>query len=341
MINIVSLAGMGFLLVPGAGLPLTWAWLKLSHLIIQARLDLNKLKICIFLFGYSILTLVLYSGDFNPKEYLLSFFNFVIFSFVFSSHNDKFKLQQNEVSIIAITITMFGLIQFLEGFLFRTYELYFVFENISVSTMSDVGRFEAANFLGIIRATSVFQEPSFYGMICVFLFSWTENRFIKTLLLLSVLSTFSITAMLFLILIVFENIRSSAKALIIVLALSITATNFDNLELLRFQEILQPGTSGHERISKPFITLMSSLEQNLFGIPFGQILPQPNNSLFVLFIYFTLGIPIILTAILFSKSRYLILLLLFSHGALITLEGAVLLKYIISNEKSHNSNTRV
>jgi hypothetical protein len=107
--------------------------------------------------------------------------------------------------------------------------------------------------------------------------------------------------------------------------------------IFRFSEILSSGTSGNQRLIGPYDYLIDQVfvKQHYLGIPLGQSDLIFNNSFYLLFLYFGILTPLIISMLfifVFSKFKfhaykYLIAFfsLLFLNGAIFTLESALLL----------------
>ena len=94
----------------------------------------------------------------------------------------------------------------------------------------------------------------------------------------------------------------------------------------RIEEIFMPGTSGHERLIKPILDLVVNLNRNHLAIPLGNLFPQTNNSLQILFAYFGIfsGMLIVFVSRIY-KVMPVVLCILFTNGAFLTPDGAILL----------------
>ena len=213
---------------------------------------------------------------------------------------------------------------------------------------------------GIIRATSVFYEPSVLGWVCVFMFALNEYLRIKRYLMptrvLTVIGTlvsFSSSGILgmglLIALTVFMEYRKKRvfKLILIVGAIFLVVAGPFLFNLLRLPSILVEGTSGYKRIAYPFLAMIDTLTvYPIFGRGLGQIaLADPliahyehiHNSFFGiivtfglsgLFIYLQLGKLFVRW---WNKDRrtiifpVLVLFLLFVNGSFLTLEYPIVI----------------
>jgi len=98
-------------------------------------------------------------------------------------------------------------------------------------------------------------------------------------------------------------------------------------------EMFAPGTSGHERLVRPFELTFSYLQTLPFGLALGQSSVLFNNSLFLLVLYMGVLFPLFIGFMLlfvyknlndivtFYKGIIIFSALLFLNGAIFTLEG--------------------
>ena len=201
-----------------------------------------------------------------------------------------------------------------------------------------------------MRPISFYHEPSYLGIVLLILLICANeikvHRFFIYVYYFGILASFSTTALAFLVLyILFNNFEKLKSALVLIFFVFIFLFFFIDSETLdtifRFSEILNSGTSGNQRLIGPYDYLVNQVfvKHHYFGIPLGQSELVFNNSFYLLFLYFGIMTPVILsTFVLFVFSRckfhsikYLIAFfsLLFLSGALFTLEATLLL-YILN-----------
>ena len=263
------------------------------------------------------------------------------------------------ITIIGVLIVLFEIVQVSEFLILGTSSSWFLFDKISISTATDINRFQAVNFLSFMRPISFYHEPSYLGIVLlIFLICANELKVKKIYIyiyIIGILISFSTTALLFLILyLIIKNFNSIKNFILIFITIFILSLFFIDQELLnnvfRLGEIFNAGTSGNERLIGPLDFLIDQFfsKHHYFGIPLGQSDLVFNNSFYLLFLYFGILTPIIFFIfigyiVLKFKSnslKYLLAFfsLLFLSGAIFTLEDALIL-YLLNytfNESSLN-----
>ena len=281
------------------------------------------------------------------KSFLLTNIMFLVYLSslakpIYNSKLDFIKI----ISIIGIIIVAFECFQITEYLILGSSNSWFLLDRFSISTATDIGRFQAVNFLTFIRPISFYHEPSYLGIILlILLISANElkvNKLIIFIYYFGIILSFSTTALVFLVLyVIIKNFESFRKILFLGLLIMISLKYFLDKETLdtvfRFNEILNSGTSGNERLVGPFDYLVNEVFVNhhYFGIPLGQSNLVFNNSFYLLFLYFGVLTPLLL--VIFSlyiihkfrsnSFKYLIAFfsLLFLNGAIFTLESTLVL----------------
>lgn len=306
---------------------ITWDWLLLFA---TANLKIKKND---FYFIFSSLSLfcivgVLALGNYEELEYLKSLGNFIFFALAFLSvrHIRTTTNIENPLRILSLVLFVFMSLQAFSYFYTGSTFLYFILDNISISTAEDIGRFEAVNLLGYMRPFGMYHEPSFAALIAIILIvhRYEEERIIDYFSIGSIILSISVTGYLSLLIFLMINFRLARYILLPLAAINLVVL----IEFLRLPEIFVPGTSGHERIGVLFLEF-----QNLFGryfipIPLGNFEKQPNNSLQVIIGYYSIFSPIAVSYMIYlSGFRRLPALfsLLFTNGAIFTVSGGVLL----------------
>jgi len=313
---------------------------------IKVVLIIYTLFIFYFLF---IAALFLHNLDF--VEFFKSFFLTCIMLFVFLSSLVKpiFSLSfslNKIISYLAVIIVFFEIIQISEYLLLGTSSTWFLLDNFSISTATDIGRFQAVNLLSFIRPISFYHEPSYLGVVeLILLICANELKVRKFYILLyyvGIIISFSTTALFFTMLyLIFKNLNKKKNISLLVVVsflLMIFILDKETLDnIFRFSEILNSGTSGNQRIIGPYEFLIDQvfIKHHYLGIPLGQSDLIFNNSFYLLFLYFGIFTPLVLILLflfLFLKFKvdaikYLIAFfsLLFLNGAIFTLESALLL----------------
>ncbi len=303
------------------------------------------------LIAYFLILALLFFDSLDFIEFLKSFLLTSLMLLVFiSSLNKPIKNEnfnpQKVITIIGVIIVLFEVIQVSEFLIFGTSNSWFVLDKISISTATDISRFQAVNFLSFMRPISFYHEPSYLGIVLlIFLICANELKVKKRFIyiyIIGILISFSTTALLFLILyLIIKNFNSIKNFILIFITILILSLFFIDEDILnnvfRFSEIFNAGTSGNERLIGPLDFLLDQFfsKHHYFGIPLGQSDLVFNNSFYLLFLYFGILTPFILIIficyILFkfksNSLKYLLAFfsLLFLSGAIFTLEDALIL----------------
>ncbi|RTY91103.1 hypothetical protein EKM01_08675 [Flavobacterium sp. RSP46] len=267
----------------------------------------NSWRIYLLLLIHQYFVVVLFVLQLDFIEFLKSFLlvNIAVLGIIVSKFHVPsvlYKINFKKIlSIAVVVIVLFELFQVLEYGLIGTSFSWFLLDKFSISTAEDVGRFQAANFLNYMRPVSLYHEPSYLGLVLFSILIWADSMRIKLLvkliILLGIVLSFSTTIYLFMILYYIPKLYNNkyVKVLFFLfIVYFIIKYNVAIFEFFRFGEIATEGTSGYERIGKPFfeVVKMIFLEANYFGIPFGQSPIMFDNSFFVIFSYYGLLTPL-------------------------------------------------
>lgn len=267
----------------------------------------NSWRIYVLLLIHQYFVVVLFILQLDFIEFLKSFLlvNIAVLGIIASKFHVPsviYKINFKKIlSIAVIVIVLFELFQVLEYGLIGTSFSWFLLDKFSISTAEDVGRFQAANFLNYMRPVSLYHEPSYLGLVLFSILIWADSLRIKLsvklFILLGIVLSFSTTIYLFMILYYIPKLYNNkyVKVLFFLfIVYFIIKYNVAIFEFFRFDEITTEGTSGYERIGKPFfeVVKMIFLETNYFGIPFGQSPIMFDNSFFVIFSYYGLLTPL-------------------------------------------------
>jgi hypothetical protein len=324
--------------------------------------------------AYFLILALLFFDSLKFIEFLKSFLLTSIMLLVFISSlnkpikNENFNLQK-VITIIGVIIVLFELIQISEFLIFGTSNSWFVLDKFSISTATDISRFQAVNFLSFMRPISFYHEPSYLGIVLLIFLICANELKVKQIFIyiyiIGILISFSTTALLFLILYLiiknFNNIKNFTLIFFTILILSLFFIDQDILNnVFRFSEIFNAGTSGNERLIGPLDFLIDQFynKHHYFGIPLGQSDLVFNNSFYLLFLYFGILTPFILFIfigyIVFkfksNSLKYLLAFfsLLFLSGAIFTLEDALILYLLnytfnasLKNKTSTNFNPNI
>jgi hypothetical protein len=326
----------------------------------------SNTKADIVYFGINIYLLVIaifFIGNLDIIEFLKSYLLTTIMLFVFLSSLVKPIILKNFnlsriISILSVALVFFEIIQICEYLILGSSNSWFLLDKFSISTATDVGRFQAVNFISFMRPISFYHEPSYLGIILLILLICANELKVKKIYLILIISgiilSFSTTALIFLILYtIFKNFNNFKNILIVISISTVLLFFFIDKETLdnifRFNEILNSGTSGNERLIGPYDYLIDQFfhKKHYFGIPLGQSDLIFNNSFYLLFLYFGLFTPFLLLGfILFiffrfktNSIKYLIAFfsLLFLNGAIFTFESALIL-YCLNYAFNFSSN---
>ncbi len=279
--------------------------------------------------------------EFTKSFFLTMWFLFVFgLSFKVTAIKMNFFLVKRWVKVAVLLIVGFQFLQVLEQFLLGSYSSWFMLDKYSISTAVTAGRFEAAYLPGYMRPISFYHEPSYLAFVLLLLYAINaeqiKSKSIQIPLVLGIFFTLSSVVLFFFIIYLILNRFKKDKQLLWLFAL------FPLLVLLlaffpeafRLNEIITPGTSGHERIMVPYDLTLKYLESYPFGLALGQSTVVFNNSLFLVILYVGVLFPFLLFVLFWSvfnrvqslvlTLKYFTLLgcLLFLSGALFTLEGA-------------------
>ncbi len=300
---------------------------------------------------YFVIIAVFFIENLDFLEFIKSFSltSVMLLVFITSLFNPIFtpKFNINKIiSVVGLLIVLFEIVQICEYFFLGSSNTWFIFDGLSISTATDISRFQAVNFLSFMRPISFYHEPSYLGIVLLILLICANelkiNKIFIFIYFLGIILSFSTTALIFLVTYFFlknisrvKNILWIFLLILIILLLKVDNETLDNI--FRFSEILNTGTSGNERLIGPYDYLVNEIfiKKHYFGIPLGQSDLIFNNSFYLLFLYFGILTPFIfLIFIVFvifkfksDSSKYLIAFfsLLFLNGAIFTLESALIL----------------
>jgi hypothetical protein len=282
----------------------------------------------ILLIAYFILIYAVNIFTADVVEFWKSLINIVLFAPTFSLVSYLFK--NNKISYkflryISIGIFIFAVIQVVALVWFKDDSYFFLLDPISISTADDVGRFQAANLMWYMRPVSIYHEPSFFGLVSLVLLHvhYVRTNKLNYINILAIILSMSSTAIAFLLLYLVWQQTALLKVfgLAVLGVLMVTFYSYTRLD-----EVLQPGTSGHERLVKPILDLWVNYARNFLAVPVGNLFPQTNNSMQLLFAY--LGIASLLLiplALKIYRILPVVLCILFTNGAFLTPDGAILL----------------
>ena len=288
------------------------------------------------------------------KSFLLTIFFFIIF---FTSQKatffDSSKLI-NAISVSVVLILGLQVVQLVEVIIFNSRTSYFLLDEYSISTAKDAGRFESANFVGVLRPVSFFHEPSYMASVLFICLITLKN--LNSVLWIRVVAIFGIIAslstlnhiflLLYFVYTVPKNYRIYLSVIIIPISLYWIS---DILSFFRFAEIFQAGTSGWARVVKPFNEVLKEIIVNwtFFGRAVGNNAVVHDNSFFLIISYTGLMFPVFIYFIyrvsrkIIITNKYIVLGLLnliFLNGAIFTPESSFLVMILFSSLSCYMNN---
>jgi hypothetical protein len=345
-----ALLGQSLLIFPTSGLPITFSWI----MIVSILMNLNSVSansgatfLCAHLFV--LLTAAANLTRLDITDFFRSYASFVVFSLILlalaNGRPNPKSILPYAMPAIAIIVTIFTLLQLISFMVFGDSSFWFFLDSYSISTATSVDRFEAANYLGYIRPISIFHEPSYLALISLVSLSLSSkpsvSLWVRWLFHINILLSFSTLILPFYLTYLFLTGGTKSKVMILIfMAFCILIVGGVAVQgFLRFGEILIPGTSGHERLVVPILTVLQYWRDYPFGAPLGNVYPQLNNSIAVFLCYFgTFSVPIAVYLVVSVEGRKLpiYLALLLTNGAFFTAEMALLVYLTSAYGESQN-----
>lgn len=322
-----ALFGLSLKLLPN--FILTWDFTIVARLFYTHYLVPIKLIVFASLSYLLFLTSVFlnFSGV-DLGEFLKSFVNFSLFVLalctVYNLKEQSFNFMFNHLSKVILGFSVLQVI----GYIFYNSEFFFFLLNdISISTADDIGRFEAVNLLGYMRPFAQYHEPSYMALVAniILAMKLTHRKGFDWYCILAIVLSFSIVGFLTLLLTIFFYLRVNLR--IIWAGVSLVCLVYFS-SFFRFEEILKPGTSGHERIGVVLDTFDYLTLNNLVPMPLGNWEKLPNNSLQVIIGYYSVFSVFFMLFVLHEVRPRLygaLFGLMITNGALLTFTGGFLL----------------
>lgn len=249
------------------------------------------------------------------------------------------------VKISAVLILIYEFYQVFNGIIFQDYSSWFYLDDFSISTATDISRFQAANLIFYYRPISFFYEPSYLAAVLLILLAINDinkdSILLRCSIIIGIFLTLSSTIILFYILYESAHIinKNSRTLLIYLFIISIILFIYNNelIEITRLNELFIEGTSGYIRLILPLEQTLLDLRNSYTGIALGQYTEITNNSVYLFFSYFGIfTVPMFITY--YYKLYYLIsnkisfiryslisLMLLCLNGAIFSFESTFLL----------------
>tara|TARA_B110000003_G_scaffold228021_1_gene229427 strand:- start:2260 stop:3381 length:1122 start_codon:yes stop_codon:yes gene_type:complete len=347
----LSLITLSLSVIPNKFVQISLALIFIIYFLFKQGLSKNVISKTLIVAIYLILIFLsqIFISDFI--EFLKSFSLTILFFIIFFSIQKivffKSVELKNAIIFSVILIISFEIIQLIEVLVFNSRTTYFLLDQYSISTATDAGRFESANFLGFLRPVSFFHEPSYLGsvlFICLIsLKNLNSNLLFRLLTIFGIILSLSTLNYLFLLLYFTFSLKKKyypAAFIIISPFLVYYASFFFNF--FRFSEIFQEGTSGWARLVKPYIEVLKELNENwaYFGRAIGNNKVIHDNSFFLIISYTGFLFPFFFYYIynyskkIIIKDKFIILGLLnliFLNGAIFTPESTFLVMILISS----------
>lgn len=360
-IFVLTIFTLSFSLFGKGGYQLSLASLFITYLVLTS--SKNTFLKTFIIAAYTIIIFLSQIFVSNGFEFMKSFFYFTFTTIIFfDSQKRKIFVTREEmkkfVSIALVIIISFELLQVIEGVVFSSNKLMFIFDPISISTAEDSGRFEAVNFLGYIRPFSFYHEPSYLGSVLFILLIIEKNianrKFLIILATVGIVLTFSMLNYLFLLLYLAQEVYKKNKFLFVSIFLFLSiGWGYSILIFLRLNEIQLEGSSAWARLILPMLEIKREVIQNLaiFGRALGNTTRIFDNSFFLIIAYFGVLTPVYFIYLIKYSSQIIrkkevifgIGNLLMLNGAIYTPESAFLLFILIIStriayEKTLNNN---
>lgn len=360
-----SILNLNISLFNFSGFTVTGAVVSLVFILLKYFKKIKKYRIGILVFFilFLITNAVIQIADLDIKEFFNSFLLTLCFLVVFFNtlSNKKIKLPIVSIHYLillsSLIIVGFEFLQIGEQFFLNSHESWFYLDAFSTSTAESVGRFQAAGFLSYMRPISIYYEPSFLGFVLLLLYSingeYGQLPKLQKILGLGIFLSLSSTMIFFFIL--YLILEKSKRPIGVVIAIGTCFVLFASIilffpEIFRLNELFFPGSSGHERLIKPFELTFKYLSAWPFGLALGQSSVLFNNSLYLLVLYMGVFFPFFIFFILFYlyknlndivtfyKALIVFVALLFLNGAIFTLEGTFfifLINYFLTVKREY------
>ena len=347
----LSLITLSLSVIPNKFVQISLALIFIIYFIFKQGLSKNVILKTLIIAIYLILIFLsqFFISDFIEffKSFSLTILFFIIFFSIQKVIFFKSVELKNAIIFSVILIIGFEITQLIEVLVFNSRTSYFLLDQYSISTATDAGRFESANFLGFLRPVSFFHEPSYLAsvlFICLISLKNLNSKLLFRLItIFGIILSLSTLNYLFLLLYLIFSVKKKyhIPAFVIIFPFFVYYSSFF-FSFFRFSEILQEGTSGWARLVKPFIEVSKEITENLtyFGRAIGNNKVVHDNSFFLIISYTGLLFPFFLYFIYKSskkiliKNKYIILgflNLIFLNGALFTPESSFLVMILISS----------
>lgn len=164
-------------------------------------LRIGYLTTYLFIISFILINALVHASSLDAPEFIKSFLLTSVMIFVYlSSLKPIYSLWRKiNFSFILRTTTYlifgFAVIQTSEQIFFSSYSSWFWLDGISISTATEIGRFEAVYPPGFIRPVSFFHEPSYFAAVSFILLLINDRidriKHVSYLLLLSIVFSFS------------------------------------------------------------------------------------------------------------------------------------------------------
>jgi hypothetical protein len=275
-------------------------------------------------------------------EFCKSYFQIVTSSialYILWLNSDSLKAHASYLSAMVLIPTLFfTVVQVGELLIFGTSQSWFWLGDISITTATDAGRFQAVNFLSYIRPTAQYHEPSYLALVafCFYCIQHSThvsaNSWIKSICLILVFVSFSATVWLLALMFILLFQLGLRTRLLTVLAVALLAVPLELYDFFRISEIFTYGTSAWHRIGKPLIETSLNINAYPFGVPLGNTRFVFDNSVLLMASYFGVlflfAIPVVVfVSFIYAGVRiplFFLLAAMMVNGAIITIESVIL-----------------
>lgn len=347
----MAIISLSLSIIPNDIFQISAALIFLLYFIFK-NLPNYQVTIKVGIIGFYLILVFLFQIFFSDFiEFLKSFSLTILFFIIFFSIQKVIFFKsvelKNAIIVSVILIVGFEIIQLIEVLVLNSKTSYFLLDEYSISSAKDAGRFEAANFGGLLRPVSFFHEPSYLAsvlFICLISLKNLNSKLLFRLMaIFGIILSLSALNYFFLLFYLVFSIKKKYYIAVFVIILPFFLYNVSYIfSFFRFSEIFIEGSSGWARLVKPFIEVSKELIENLafMGRAIGNNKVVHDNSFFLIISYTGLLFPYFLYFIYKSSRRILIrnkyiilglINLIFLNGAIFTPESSLLVMILISS----------
>ena len=347
----MAIISLSLSIIPNDIFQISAALIFLIYFIFK-NLPNYQVTIKVGIIGFYLILVFLFQILFSDFiEFFKSFSLTILFFIIFFSTQKVIFFKsvelKNAIIVSVILIVGFEIIQLIEVLVLNSKTSYFLLDEYSISSAKDAGRFEAANFAGLLRPVSFFHEPSYLAsvlFICLISLKNLNSKLLFRLIaIFGIILSLSALNYFFLLFYLVFTIKKKYYLAVSVIILPFFLYNVSYIfSFFRFSEIFIEGSSGWARLVKPFIEVSRELIENwaFMGRAIGNNKVVHDNSFFLIISYTGLLFPYFLYFIYKSsrkiliRNKYIILglvNLIFLNGAIFTPESSLLVMILISS----------